>query len=177
MLFYGSVHGVRLRLVAYWVVPMSTPTRVAVIGLGNTSHQHAQQLAGAVADFFTSTGESPGTNRLEIVGETGKLVCEDNRITEWRNLRSTLDEIADSPKAFTVVEHNGEEVTFEHHASVTLANAIIQFSFDHAVVDLPLDEARYRAALERRMVQSTFRKPSPQPVVTPAEEDGFSSSF
>ena len=31
---------------------------------------------GAIGHFITTTGESPGTNRLEIVGELGKLVYE-----------------------------------------------------------------------------------------------------
>ena len=36
---------------------------------------------GATGVFITSTGESPGTNRLEIVGERGKLVVENNKIS------------------------------------------------------------------------------------------------
>lgn len=33
---------------------------------------------GATGVFITSTGEAPGTNRLEIAGDNGKIVLEDN---------------------------------------------------------------------------------------------------
>lgn len=31
--------------------------------------------------FITSTGDTPGTNRFEILGNNGKLVCEHDRLT------------------------------------------------------------------------------------------------
>ena len=36
---------------------------------------------GATGVFVTSTGDTPGTNRLEILGDKGKLVCEDDKLT------------------------------------------------------------------------------------------------
>ena len=39
---------------------------------------------GATGTFVTSTGEAPGTNRLEINGDRGKIVVEDGKITFWR---------------------------------------------------------------------------------------------
>ena len=39
---------------------------------------------GATGLFVTSTGEAPGTNRLEINGDRGKIVVEDEKITFWR---------------------------------------------------------------------------------------------
>lgn len=41
---------------------------------------------GATAAFITSTGETPGTNRLEIVGDRGKLVLEGG-ILKWTKLK------------------------------------------------------------------------------------------
>ena len=40
---------------------------------------------GATGVFITSTGEAPGTNRLEIAAERGKLVYENDRLTFTRN--------------------------------------------------------------------------------------------
>jgi predicted dehydrogenase len=40
---------------------------------------------GATGVYITSTAESPGTNRLEISGDMGKIVVEDNVITFHRN--------------------------------------------------------------------------------------------
>lgn len=39
---------------------------------------------GATGVFIGSTGEAPGTDRLEIVGNQGKLVLENDQITFWR---------------------------------------------------------------------------------------------
>jgi len=44
---------------------------------------------GATGVFVTTTGDAPGTNRLEITGTRGKAVCEHNELTFWRN---TVDE-------------------------------------------------------------------------------------
>ncbi len=38
---------------------------------------------GAAGTFITSTGEFPGTNRLEISGTRGKLVIEDGKLKLW----------------------------------------------------------------------------------------------
>ncbi len=39
---------------------------------------------GATGVFVTSTADAPGTNRLEVTGDKGKVVIEDGRITFWR---------------------------------------------------------------------------------------------
>ncbi len=44
---------------------------------------------GATGIFVTTTGDAPGTNRLEITGTKGKAVCENDQLTFWRN---TVDE-------------------------------------------------------------------------------------
>ena len=41
---------------------------------------------GATGVFITTTGEAPGTNRLEISGDRGKLLLEDGNITFWRTV-------------------------------------------------------------------------------------------
>ncbi|WP_426454225.1 Gfo/Idh/MocA family protein [Paenibacillus sp. S-38] len=41
--------------------------------------------SGATGVYITSTGEAPGTNRLEISGDMGKIVVENNQITFHRN--------------------------------------------------------------------------------------------
>ena len=43
----------------------------------------AEYENGATAVFITSTGEYPGTNRLEIVGDRAKLVLEDGKLKLW----------------------------------------------------------------------------------------------
>ena len=44
--------------------------------------------SGTVGIYTTSTGEQPGTNRLEISADMGKVVCEGGKITFYRNVES-----------------------------------------------------------------------------------------
>lgn len=39
---------------------------------------------GSSAVFITSTGEAPGTNRLEISGDRGKIVLEEGKLKFWK---------------------------------------------------------------------------------------------
>lgn len=39
---------------------------------------------GATGVFITSTSDTPGTNRLEITGDRGKVVVEDDKLEFWR---------------------------------------------------------------------------------------------
>ena len=45
---------------------------------------------GATGVFITTTGERPGTNRLEISGEMGKIVCENDKLTFYHNKVSDI---------------------------------------------------------------------------------------
>lgn len=43
----------------------------------------AEYENGATATFITSTGDYPGTNRLEITGSKGKMVIEQGKLKKW----------------------------------------------------------------------------------------------
>jgi predicted dehydrogenase len=47
---------------------------------------YAEYENGAVGTFITSTAEAPGTMRLELSGDRGKVVYEHGKITFWRNM-------------------------------------------------------------------------------------------
>ncbi|MGE5225211.1 MAG: Gfo/Idh/MocA family protein, partial [Omnitrophica WOR_2 bacterium] len=68
---------------------------------------------GMVGHFITTTAESPGTNRLEIAGEKGKLIFEDGRLVFYRNLSSMFDFIKEHQDAWDKVEFQLEEINFE----------------------------------------------------------------
>ena len=144
---------------------------------------------GMVGHFITSTGESPGTNRLEIVGENGKLVYEDDVLTFFRNRRSMFTEIRESSQRFAHVENWKTEVPFQHHGqpghalitqnfadailkgaeliapaaegynSVALGNAILFSSFENRVIDMPIDEDAFDAKLQALIASSRYKKP------------------
>ena len=46
---------------------------------------------GATGVFITSTGDAPGTNRLEVSGDRGKIVMEEGKLTFWRTRQSVSD--------------------------------------------------------------------------------------
>ena len=43
---------------------------------------------GTTGEYITSTGEAPGTNRLEVACDMGKVVIEDNKMVFYRNVIS-----------------------------------------------------------------------------------------
>ena len=47
--------------------------------------------SGTTGEYITSTGEAPGTNRLEIACDMGKIVIENNKMIFYRNIISERD--------------------------------------------------------------------------------------
>ena len=76
-----------------WVVGMSPKTVQAHCHFGKwhdieveddvTAYMEYEN--GATGIFITSTGDAPGTNRFEVLGSLGKLVCENNQLTYIKN--------------------------------------------------------------------------------------------
>ncbi len=65
---------------------------------------------GATGTFIISTGEYPGTNRLEISGDRGKLVLE-NGVLRWWKLESAVSEVsATCEKSIFAIPHTYEEI-------------------------------------------------------------------
>ena len=54
---------------------------------------------GATGVFITTTGETPGANRLEISGTKGKLLCEGEKLMWYKN--------AEDSQAFSKTSQNG----------------------------------------------------------------------
>ena len=143
---------------------------------------------GMIGHFITTTAESPGTDRLEIVGEKGKLVCENNQIIFFRNRESMLEMIKKSEKPFVKVENWRIEIPFidddkhphrqiiqnfvntiqqkasliapavEGIKSVSLGNAILFSALKAQPVSLPFDADAYEALLVDLIKQSDSKK-------------------
>jgi predicted dehydrogenase len=138
--------------------------------------------------FVTSTGEAPGTNRLEIAGDQGKLVYENGKITYTRNevgakdFLNTCQESFARPPVWDVVipvggGHGGQHAEVlsnfadairtgtpliapaeEGINSVELANAMLFSSIKGHPVKLPLDSAEYESELKKLIASSTYIK-------------------
>lgn len=161
--------------------------------------EHADGRTGV---FITSTGEAPGTNRLEVVGENGKLVYEHNKIVFTRNEIGMSEFSRTTSERFAVPPSTVEEFTFDDHGSqhlgilqnfvdaildgapllapavegihsVELANAILYSSLQDHAVELPMDSAAYERCLQDLIAGSTFEKKT----TPPPETDSLAASI
>ena len=65
---------------------------------------------GATGVFITTTGETPGTNRFEVSGTKGKLLCEDDKLWLYENDRDAREHNADPECKFGGPEWTKTEV-------------------------------------------------------------------
>ncbi|MCL6431748.1 MAG: Gfo/Idh/MocA family oxidoreductase [Anaerolineae bacterium] len=180
-----------------WIVGM--PVRVrAFCGLGKYHDIEVEDEVtayfeyenGATAVLVTSTGEAPGTNRLEIAGDLGKLVLEFGQLTFYRNEVPASEFSRTSPAPFSkpgatrieipVAEDGGQHVEITQNfvdaildgvpliapaeegiRSVELANAMLYSHFTGQTVELPLDGAAYEAFLQGLIATSRQNKRAP----------------
>lgn len=160
-----------------------------------------EYASGATGSFITSTGEAPGTNRLEITGERGKVVLENGKIQFTRNEASMLQFSKSAKAGFARPEVWNCEVPFESTGgkheditqnfvdaiidgtpliapaeegvwSVELANAVLYSSLINDSVQLPLDAAAYEKKLNQLIAESKFEKK-----VVKIDSEDFSKSF
>lgn len=142
---------------------------------------------GATGVFVTSTGIAPETNRLEIAGNKGKLILEDNKII-FKRLRTPEREfnknfkggfgspecwecqipISDkNPEHVGILNNwidsiqNGTELIApgeEGIKGLTISNAMHLSAWTDDWVDLPLDESLFKEKLDEKIKNSTFVK-------------------
>ncbi len=92
---------------------------------------YAEYENGATGTFITSTGESPGTNRLEISGTLGKIVIENGKLTHWRLSKSERDFCFESKENFAVIPR---EVTEYPQTEKETAHKGILQNFANAIL-------------------------------------------
>ena len=100
---------------------------------------------GATGVFVSSTGESPGTNRLEIVGSGGKLVLENDRLWLAQNQTDMIQFSKTARQGFAKPDVINREIPFEN---APLPHAIMVQNFVNAILDgEPLIAPRRRGDL------------------------------
>ena len=141
----------------------------------------------ATGVFITTTGEAPGTNRLELAGDRGKLVVEHGVITFTRNKESARAFSRTTPHSFAMPEVRNETIpagsgglqhpgitrnfveaildrkpllapAIEGINSVELANAMLFSSFTGKTIELPMDGAAYEKHLKKLIASSRGAK-------------------
>ncbi len=156
---------------------------------------------GATGIFVSSSGETPGTNRFEIVGTLGKLVLENNQLRFTKNEVDMIEFSRTAKQGFAKPDVWEIEIPFENavlpHAimlqnfvnaildgepliapgaegihSVELANVMVYSSLRGETVELPMDGAAWAAQLERLIAESKVQKK-----VMQVEAADFTASF
>ncbi len=142
---------------------------------------------GATGVFVTSTADTPGTNRLELTGNQGKIVVENGAITFWRLRVGERRFNAEYTGGFgepecwecrvgvtgTPTEHPGITANWvdairsgvqllapgeEGIRGLELSNAMHLSAWTDAWIDLPIDEDAYYEELQKRIAASTYQK-------------------
>lgn len=95
-----------------WITGMM-PSRITAVGFIGKTHpiEVEDEMSaileypnGAIGHFVTSTGEVPGTNRLEICGTQGKIIAEKGKLTFYRTRENVREVNQKSPHSFTSIE-------------------------------------------------------------------------
>lgn len=191
-----------------WQWIMGMPDRImAECGVAKYHHINVEDEAtilatyksGATAAFITSTGEQPGTNRMEISGSKGKAVIEGGKLMFWKNPADT-DEVTytatvSNPKTGTEYQEwvqterepahigilnnfaqailHGEELISPGQEGVKeleITNAAYLSSWTGRWIDLPMDGEEYLAHLRKK--QEEERKAGVSREVKPEEANG-----
>jgi predicted dehydrogenase len=151
--------------------------------------------------FVASTGEAPGTNRLELVGTRGKAVLEDGKLKFYRNAADMIDFSRAANGGFTKPELTEIPLPFENavdpHAqllrnftsaildsepllapgreglhSLELANAAVYSSILGQTIQLPMDGLAWEQKLKELAASSSLKKE-----VRAGGTDDFAASF
>lgn len=142
---------------------------------------------GATGMFITTTGETPGTNRFEISGTKGKLVCENNKLIWIKNSEDSRKFSSESEGGFSrpkieVIEVETDGINDQHKGIINnFANALLgleEFFVDgkegingvelmNAIelsgwrggnrVELPVNGKEYYNELMKRCATSTYK--------------------
>lgn len=142
---------------------------------------------GAIGTFITSTGEFPGTNRLEISGTLGKIVLE-NGLLKWWKLKEAEPTVRfNSNEGFASIEYDyleipqtdcenahrnilqnftnavlyGEELISAGEDGIlelSISNAAFLSSWTSEEITLPFDVEKFDELLAERCKNSKFQK-------------------
>lgn len=142
---------------------------------------------GATGVFITSTGDAPGTNRLEVTGTKGKLICEDGQLIFYclqqderiwcASCKAGFDKPpveqismgtdGSNPQHVGVLNAFADHITYgtpliadgrDGIRGLMLSNAIHLSSWTGETVELPIDEMRFLSLLRQRQAHSRHKE-------------------
>lgn len=148
---------------------------------------YVEYANGATGVFITATGDAPGTNRLEITGDRGKIVIEDGKIVFHRlrvserqfnrEYRGGFGEPECWKCEIPVYGHQTDHVGIMNNwieaitrgtpllapgeegiLGLTISNAMHLSAWTDDWVELPIDEDLFYEKLQERIKASTYKK-------------------
>jgi len=148
---------------------------------------YVEYANGATGVFITSTGDTPGTNRFEIIMDGGKLVCEKDELWLYKNKMSEPEFSATWKNGFGEPgydlikvendgfnpQHVGVLRAFAAHIlkgeplvasgveginGLTLSNAMHLSAWTDSTIDLPMDEDKFLEELNKRRANSRCKE-------------------
>ena len=148
---------------------------------------YVEYANGATGVFITSTGDTPGTNRFEIIMDGGKLVCEKDELWLYKNEMSEPEFSATWKGGFGEPKHEVIKVDTDgfnpQHAGVlrafaahilkgeplvasgveginglTLSNAMHLSAWTDSTIELPMDEEKFLEELNKRRATSRHKE-------------------
>ncbi|WP_071130804.1 Gfo/Idh/MocA family protein [Enterococcus timonensis] len=149
---------------------------------------YAEYKNGATGIFVTTTTETPGTNRFEIVGSQGKIVIENDQLKFWRTVidetewNDTYTGGFGEPEVWEikipvlfdgttghrkVVQNFVNNILFDEPLLAPASDGIYGLSISNAIhlsawkqrwVDLPIDEEEFLQELKNRIGSSKKKK-------------------
>jgi len=158
---------------------------------------YVEYADGSTGVFVTSTADMPGDNRFEVMGDNGKLVFEDDKLTLYKlqtaervfNKENTVPfgqpawDVQPVETDGSNPQHAGVTSAFvdkilgrgelvapgqEGINGLTISNAMHLSSWLGKTVELPLDEDLFYAELQKRVKTSRRRQPVVEQVVLQA---------
>jgi predicted dehydrogenase len=177
-----------------WIVGMPVRVRASMsfgkyhtIEVEDDVTVYVEYENGTTGTFITSTGESPGSNRLEIAGDMGKIEIEDDRIIFWKNHESAKKFNAEYEGLFGHPEFSRIEIPVEGtmtghvgiianwvdvilhgtellapgsegiHA-VMLSNAMHLSAWTDGWSTIPVDEEKFNRLFQEKVDGSSFKR-------------------
>ena len=148
---------------------------------------YAEYANGATGTFITTTGDYPGTNRLEITLDRAKLICENGKLIVSELKEALSDFTKNATEGFGSIEYEtfeaeldgrnvqhpevmnkfagailrGEELVASGQEGINglmISNAAFLSSWLGEAVTLPVDEDLFYKMLQEKIANSTFVK-------------------
>ncbi len=142
--------------------------------------------SGTTCTFIASTGEAPGVNRVEIIGDKGKLLVENGQIEFWRNKISERQFNREATDPFSSPECSNVKVVVSGDAeghvgiiknwidaiangapliapgeegvkSLELSNAMLLSTWQDNWIDLPIDDDLFFDKLQEKADASSTK--------------------